>query len=98
MTITTTAHRWEHGWELWIDSEPATQVASLDRAAQQVRDYLDTGTDHSRWDVAIVPEIKDLSHTGRISPRVDGSVCRFQRQGRAALAVRLEGDRFGWYD
>jgi len=54
MTITATAHRWEHGWELWIDGEPATQVASLDRAAQQVRDYLDTvepATDHSRWEV-----------------------------------------------
>ncbi|OOB92193.1 antitoxin HicB [Rathayibacter sp. VKM Ac-2630] len=63
MTITATAHRWEHGWELWIDGEPATQVASLDRAAQQVRDYLDTvepATDHSRWEVAIVPEIGDL--------------------------------------
>ncbi|KQQ22110.1 hypothetical protein ASF48_02490 [Rathayibacter sp. Leaf299] len=60
MTVTVTAHRWVHGWELRIDGETATQVDLLDRAAQQVRDYLDTvepGTDHRRWEVEIVPEI-----------------------------------------
>lgn len=71
VTVTVTAHRWVHGWELWIDGEPATQVASLDRAAQQVRDYLDTvepGTDHRRWEVEIVLEIGDIE-SGR---SVDG--------------------------
>ena len=63
MGITVTAHRWEHGWELWIDGEPATQVTTLDKAAQQVRDYLDTidsDVDHSDWTVSVIPEIGDL--------------------------------------
>lgn len=60
MNITTTAHKWDHGWELWIDGEAATQVSTLDKAEQQVRDYLDTedpDTDHSDWTVTVVPEI-----------------------------------------
>ena len=63
MNITATAHKWEHGWELWIDDEAATQVATLDKAAQQVRDYLDTedpDTDHSDWTITIVPDIGDI--------------------------------------
>jgi hypothetical protein len=63
MDITVTAHRWEHGWELWVDGEPATQVTTLDKAEQQVRDYLDTidpDVDHGGWTVTVVPEIGDL--------------------------------------
>lgn len=41
-TITVTARRWERGWELEIDPDNITQVRSLDKAAQQVRDYLGT--------------------------------------------------------
>ncbi len=64
MKITTTAHRWDHGWELWLDGEAATQVATLDKAAAQVRDYLDTidpDTDHSNWEVTIEPAIGNLT-------------------------------------
>ncbi|MCJ1683250.1 MULTISPECIES: antitoxin HicB [unclassified Rathayibacter] len=63
MSITVTAHHWEHGWELWIDGETVTQVSALDKAVQQVRDYLDTvdpSVDHSGWDVTVVPEIGPL--------------------------------------
>ncbi len=63
MNITATAHKWVQGWELYLDGEPATQVATLDKAEQQIRDYLDTvdpGTDHSDWNVTIVPEIGAL--------------------------------------
>ncbi|PPG67752.1 antitoxin HicB [Rathayibacter rathayi] len=63
MNITVTAHHWEHGWELWIDGEAATQVATLDKAVQQVRDYFDTvdpSVDHGEWDVTVVPEIGSL--------------------------------------
>ncbi|PVE93949.1 antitoxin HicB [Microbacterium sp. TPD7012] len=58
--ITATARKWEHGWELWLDGEAATQVATLDKAEQQVRDYLDTedpDLDHSAWNVTVVPDI-----------------------------------------
>lgn len=63
MNITATAHKWEHGWELHLDGEPATQVTTLDKAEQQICDYLDTidpDTNHSDWHVTIVPEIGDL--------------------------------------
>lgn len=61
--ITATAVRWERGWEVRIDGETATQVASLDRAEQQIRDYLDTvdpHTDHGDWTVVVLPEIGGL--------------------------------------
>jgi DNA-directed RNA polymerase specialized sigma24 family protein len=60
MDVTATARKWEHGWELWLDGEAATQVATLDRAEQQVRDYLDTEepeVDHRSWNVTVVPDI-----------------------------------------
>ena len=47
----------EHGWELPLDGEAATQVATLDKAGQQVRDCLDTvdpDTDHGDWAVTVV--------------------------------------------
>ncbi|MFT3898747.1 MAG: antitoxin HicB [Gordonia sp. (in: high G+C Gram-positive bacteria)] len=65
MKVTATARRWDRGWELWIDGEAATQVATLDRAAAQVRDYLDTidpSADHSTWEIEVVPEIGDLGN------------------------------------
>lgn len=40
--ITVTANRWAHGWELIIDDDNATQVRTLAKAQQQVRNYLDT--------------------------------------------------------
>ena len=55
--ITVTANRWAHGWELILDEENATQVRTLAKAQQQVRDYLDTlepETDHSDLAVRLV--------------------------------------------
>lgn len=63
MNITITAHRWEGGWELHLDGEPITQVTTLDKAADQVRDYLDTitpETDHSGWVIDVRPELGAL--------------------------------------
>lgn len=57
--IIVTARRWARGWELILDEDNATQVSSLRRAAEQVRDYLDTidpETDHSGVRVTLVPE------------------------------------------
>ncbi len=62
MNITVTAQRWSGGWELVIDDDHVTQVRTLDKAAQQVLDYLDTDdpqTDHSDWVVHIVPSIDE---------------------------------------
>lgn len=63
MDITATAHKWDQGWELHLDGEPVTQVVTLDKAEQQIRDYLDTidfNTDHGNWNVTVVPEIGAL--------------------------------------
>lgn len=62
-TVTVTARRWERGWELEIDGEAHTQVTALERAKQQVRDYLDTvdpDVDHSDWEIVVVPELGEL--------------------------------------
>ncbi|MCI1747251.1 MAG: antitoxin HicB [Acidipropionibacterium sp.] len=59
-SITVTATRWQHGWELWIDVNHVTQSRTLADAEQQVRDYLDTeyeDVDHSDWNITIVPDI-----------------------------------------
>ena len=40
--ITVTANHWAHGWELIIDEDKATQVRSLAKAQQQVRDYFES--------------------------------------------------------
>lgn len=59
-TVEVTAKRWRGGWELWNGDDCWTQVSTLDRARQQVVDYLDTveeGVDHSDWDIRVVPDI-----------------------------------------
>ena len=58
-TVTVTARRWSGGWEPWNGDDCWTQVARLDRARQQVVDYLDTvdeDTDHSDWTITVIPE------------------------------------------
>lgn len=63
MNITVTASRWKHGWELSLDGTVVTQVSTLEKAAQQVRDYLDTvepDVDHNDWQITVVPQIGDL--------------------------------------
>lgn len=55
-TINVAARPWEHGYELWIDGECATQVDRLEDADRQVRDWLDTvdpGNDHSGWEIVV---------------------------------------------
>ncbi len=56
MKITVTATRWSQGWMLTLGPDLHTQVVTLDDAAQQVRDCLDTtdpSVDHSAWNVLI---------------------------------------------
>ncbi|MEX3596110.1 hypothetical protein [Kocuria carniphila] len=62
--ITVTARQWSHGWELILDEDNATQVRTLERAKQQVRDYLNTvhpEIDHSELRVHLVPERRTFS-------------------------------------
>ncbi|GED40596.1 hypothetical protein F6W69_18680 [Microbacterium oxydans] len=57
--IVARATQWVGGWELWIAGMVQTQVGSLERAEQQVRDWLDTDdpdTDHSDWVVTVIAD------------------------------------------
>jgi hypothetical protein len=64
--VTTTyqvrAKRWAQGWELHIRDVGVTQVRSLARADQQVRDYLESllDIDASMVEVRIVPDLGGL--------------------------------------
>lgn len=63
MRVDATAHKWEGGWELHIDGDPVTQVSTLDRAVEQVRDYLETthpDTDPSAWDITVIPDVGEI--------------------------------------
>lgn len=90
-TIIVTARRWERGWELEIDPDNITQVRSLDRAAQQVRDYLDTAepdVDHSDVDVRIRADLGgDLGD--RIQQTRAATTEAQERQVEAARQTRL---------
>ncbi|MFZ4896405.1 antitoxin HicB [Plantibacter sp. Mn2098] len=90
-TIEVTATRWEGGWELAIDDDPVTQVRTLDRAAQQVRDYLDTAEpniDHSDVEVRIHAEL-DGNLGRRIQETRAATLEAHERQMEAARQARL---------
>lgn len=93
-TIDVTATRWEGGWELAIGGDPVTQVRTLDRAAQQVRDYLDTAepdVDHSDVDVRLRADFGDvLADLGeRIQQTRAATIEAQQRQVEAARQTRI---------
>lgn len=84
--ITVTASRWQHGWELEVSEDQHTQVATLDKARQQVVDYLDTvdpDVDHSGWEIIITPEIGPLG-TDVIAARDAVSAAEKARTSAAA--------------
>jgi DNA-directed RNA polymerase specialized sigma24 family protein len=91
------ASRWSGGWELEIDEDHHTQVATLAKARQQVVDYLDTideATDHSDWDIRIVPQIEAI---GEIEEARRATSQATQAQAEAArlsrhVVRRLRGD------
>lgn len=98
-TITVTATRWEHGWELEIDPDRHTQVATLDKAAQQVRDYLDTESPdvaHDDWDVDVRVELGDLGDEVAAARQatmdaVAASKAAAQRTRRVVRRLRASG-------
>lgn len=52
-TYNVIAKQWEQGWELHIEKEGVTQVRTLNKAKQQVRDYLETMHETSFDDAVI---------------------------------------------
>ena len=81
-TYEVRARHWAHGWELHIDQIGVTQVRTLDKAEQQVRDYLETLLDIDTSDATIT-----------IHPDLDGleELVRGARErSRAAEAAQRE--------
>ena len=79
------AKHWAGGWELHIDQVGVTQVRTLDRAEQQVRDYLETllDIDTSDAEVLIEPDLGGLEKL----------VHSAQERSRAAEAAQREAAR-----
>lgn len=89
MNITVSASKWEHGWELSIEDEVVTQVSTLDKAEQQVRDYLDTidpSVDHSDWAIEVIAQLGKL--TDRVSAARGATIHAQQAQEKAAKESR----------
>lgn len=97
--ITVTAHKWEHGWELILNEDDITQVNNLDRAAEQVRDYLDTvypHVDHSDVkvhltldDQEINERINEIHHLRETAQKTETQAARKIRE----VVAQLRGSR-----
>jgi len=84
--ITVKASRWTLGWELSVEGVGVTQVRTLARAEQQVRDYLDTidpSMDHDGWMIRVVPDL------GSVIDEVRGA----QAASEAAAVAQAEAGR-----
>lgn len=82
--VTVVATRWTQGWELTLAGEEdvATQVRTLDKAGQQIVDYLDTvdpEVDHAEWEVTVIP-----------ADEIDARKVRAVREGTTAAARAQE--------
>lgn len=89
MNISATAKRWEHGWEILLDGEAVTQSTTLEKAADQLRDYLDTidpEVDHSDWTLNIIPDLGQLS--ARVRDARVATAAAAQAQEEAARRSR----------
>lgn len=60
-TYTVRARRWEHGWELDIESVGATQAHSLKDAEMMARDYIRLALDvpADSFDLELIPDVGD---------------------------------------
>jgi hypothetical protein len=90
------AKRWAQGWELHIDGVGVTQVRSLARADQQVRDYLETLFERDMREAAIevrpdLGGIEDLVAEARRRTR-DAEDAQRTAADQARKVVRLLRD------
>jgi len=98
-SVTVIAKRWKYGWDLRIVGGGATQVRTLDRAVQQVIDYLDTtyeDVDHSDWKIDVVPHlgsvIKDVKAAKKASKKAAKATKKAAKQVREVVAeLRAQG-------
>jgi len=97
--VRVTATRWHLGWELELDGGGVTQARTLDKAEQQVRDYLDTvdpETAHDGWVIEVVPDVGPLYEEARQAKALAdaaaaATVEASRRMRRAARELRQAG-------
>lgn len=98
MRYEATAIKWDGGWELHVKDEGVTQVRTLDRAVDQVRDYLESVHDQSFADaeVEIIPdlgglerEVVETRHEIEMAARAQKEAAEHSR--RVARALRGAG-------
>lgn len=95
-TYRVEARRWDGGWELHIAGEGVTQVRTLDRAVDQVRDYLATvhEKDFSDAVVDVVPDLGGLEVEVLDARREVVAAAKAQEDAAAhsrAVAKKLRG-------
>ena len=64
-TYTARAVHWVGGWELHVEGVGVTQVRTLDKAEQQVRDLVETmtGEEATDADVVVIPDLTSSLRT-----------------------------------
>lgn len=93
-TYTVEAKRWSGGWELHIAGEGVTQVRTLDKAAGQVRDYLETlhGRDMSDATIVVEPSLDGLEVEVRAAKEAAVAAARAQvaaAKGQRDMVAKL---------
>lgn len=84
---TASARRWSKGWELHVDGVGVTQVRSLDKAEQQVRDLVETMTGQSADGLEITIRLPDLED---YTTRVQDARATAERAAADAAAAAAE--------
>lgn len=88
-SINVTVTRWNGGWELEMDEDNITQVRTLAKAPDQVRDYLDTvhpEIDHSGWNVSLRLSSQEIDE--RIRKSREATIAAQKAQEEAATETR----------
>lgn len=82
------AERWAEGWELHIDGLGVTQVRTLDRAHQQVADYVETVTDSDEEiEITLSFELGGLEDKVAEARRMAEEAARLQAEAAALTRV-----------
>lgn len=97
-TFDVRAVKWSGGWELHIDEVGVTQVRTLDKAVQQVRDYLETvrGGDASTAEIIVTPDLGVLGRRvvearAAVREAAAAQVAAARAQREVVAALRAEG-------
>ena len=86
VTYAVTAKKWTGGWELHIEGVGVTQCRTLDSAARQARDYIETLCGEVDADVSVTVDLDGLDREVADARRQVADAAKAQEA--AALASR----------